>query len=171
MNVREAVALIDYWISETRLESLGWTSSINRRKKALGICNYTKKEISLSKHWLHLPYEEIRDTVLHEIAHALAGTHDGHFGHGRAWKRWCVEIGAKPERLADVAEHRIPEPKWAVMIKGTDEFVRTCNRRLKNLETRFIRGRREETLGKLYHYPFKALPKSERERILNGNVA
>jgi hypothetical protein len=36
---------------------------------------------------------QVTDTILHEIAHAL--TRDG---HGYAWKRKCIEIGAKPER-------------------------------------------------------------------------
>lgn len=170
MNVCDARRLITHYLKKHGLKDLGWNSGISRRKTALGTCHFRTKEIKLSKHWLHLPYEELVDTVLHEVAHALAFIHDGHRGHGAPWKRWCVEIGAKPDRLADVAAHRIPEPKWVVLIHGTDEFVRTCNRRLKNIENRFIRGRREETIGKLYHYPFKALPKDERERILNGNV-
>lgn len=171
MNAREVIDYMDDVLIKHGLYNLGWSSGLNRAKRALGKCKFREKKIEFSRHWLHLPEEEIIDTILHEAAHALAWEHDRHGGHGTPWKRWCVTIGAKPNRLTDVSDHRIPEPKWVVLIKGTDEFVRTCNRRLKNIEGRYIRGRREETLGKLYHYPFKALPKSERERILNGNIA
>jgi hypothetical protein len=37
---------------------------------------------------------QVTDTILHEIAHALTLGD----GHGYAWKRKCIEIGAKPER-------------------------------------------------------------------------
>jgi phage FluMu protein Com len=55
------------------------------------------KKITISKHYaLILPMEEIRNTVLHEIAHALAPGD----GHGYRWKAKAREIGAKPERCA-----------------------------------------------------------------------
>ena len=41
--------------------------------------------------------DEVRDTILHEIAHALVGP--GH-GHDAVWKAKCVEVGAKPEAAA-----------------------------------------------------------------------
>ena len=39
--------------------------------------------------------EEVYDTLLHEIAHALAGPGAG---HGPVWKAICIKIGAKPHR-------------------------------------------------------------------------
>ena len=58
---------------------------------------YTNDEkITLSKHLAKLPEEKIRDTILHEIAHAIAG-HAA--GHGPKWKAACRQIGAIPERL------------------------------------------------------------------------
>jgi predicted SprT family Zn-dependent metalloprotease len=38
---------------------------------------------------------QVRDTILHEIAHCLAG-HQA--GHGWAWKLKCREVGADPTR-------------------------------------------------------------------------
>ncbi len=40
--------------------------------------------------------EFCKDTILHEIAHALAG-YDA--GHGKEWRKKCVEIGAVPYEL------------------------------------------------------------------------
>jgi len=40
------------------------------------------------------PIEQVRDTILHEIAHALTPGD----GHGAKWKAACIAIGAKPVR-------------------------------------------------------------------------
>ena len=50
-----------------------WSFQFDRSKVRFGKCNYAKKEISLSQHLVQLNTEtEVRDTILHEIAHALA---------------------------------------------------------------------------------------------------
>lgn len=43
--------------------------------------------------------ECIKDTVLHEIAHAIAG---GQHHHDNYWKACCQKIGAKPSRFKSV---------------------------------------------------------------------
>lgn len=79
-----------------------WKFEWNRRKSALGLCNYTKKTIFLSEYFVgRISDYEIKDTILHEIAHALAGIRHSHRGHGWQWKKICREIGANPERLFD----------------------------------------------------------------------
>lgn len=42
------------------------------------------------------PGSEVRDTILHEIAHALNPV--GVTSHGKEWKAIAVSIGARPER-------------------------------------------------------------------------
>lgn len=74
----------------------------------IGSCrsrNNVAHTITLSKHWAtRLPEEEVRDVILHEIAHAIAGNREG---HNHNWKAVARSIGAKPERCktghADVA--------------------------------------------------------------------
>jgi len=76
-----------------------WKFAWNKRKSALGVCNYTRKTIFLSEYFVaRISDEEVKDTILHEIAHALAWIEYGHKGHGWQWKRVCVRIGAKPVR-------------------------------------------------------------------------
>src|ERR1700686_5283507 len=71
-----------------------WTFAYNRRKRAMGLCLYHLRTIELSVYLiLRNPEEEILDTILHEIAHALVGP--GH-GHDKVWKKKCIEIGARP---------------------------------------------------------------------------
>ena len=56
-----------------------WSFQFDHSKVRFGKCNYTKKEISLSRHLVQLNSEaEVRDTILHEIAHALAPRGAGH---------------------------------------------------------------------------------------------
>ena len=81
-------------LSEHGLTLKGWYFEFNRSIKAIGKCNYAKKRIYFSENWLHLPEKEIKDVILHEIAHALTPGE----GHGKKWKKMCLLIGAKPER-------------------------------------------------------------------------
>src|SRR5690348_10686263 len=54
-------------------------------------------KITLSRHYaILLPADEIRDVILHEIAHALTPTN----GHDAVWQAAARKVGAKPERCA-----------------------------------------------------------------------
>ena len=85
----------------------GWKFAFNRRKRALGLCRYGTKSIELSIYLVDAnDGEEVRDTILHEIAHALVGP--GH-AHDAVWKAKCLEVGAKPARCG---EADMPEGRW-----------------------------------------------------------
>lgn len=79
-----------------------WTFGWNRRKSSFGLCSYTKKEISLSYYYAQVgSYEQINDTILHELAHAIAGPSAG---HGELWKKACKVTGANPVRCGKVVD-------------------------------------------------------------------
>lgn len=61
-----------------------WRLTFTRAKRQAGVCRPDRKEIGLSSVLTQLhPEAEVRDTVLHEIAHALVGpTH----GHDEVWR-------------------------------------------------------------------------------------
>ncbi len=85
-----------------------WSFAFNRRKRALGFCHFDTQLIELSIYFVeHNGPELLRDTLLHEIAHALVGA--GH-GHDLVWKRKCLEIGARPMRCCGHAE--MPRGRW-----------------------------------------------------------
>jgi len=90
-----ALKLMDYH----GLLEKDWSFNFDNARSRLGYCSYRKKRISLSKNYILLPtYEEddIRDTVLHEIAHALVGRKQG---HNCVWKQKAIEIGCNGKRL------------------------------------------------------------------------
>ena len=93
---------------------LDWTFAFNRRKRTLGLCRFRVKAIELSIYLVDRnPVDEVRDTILHEIAHALVGP--GH-GHDAVWKAKCLEVGARPERLGyDV---NMPVGRWQAVCAG-----------------------------------------------------
>lgn len=81
---------------EHRLIERGWKSSWDRSKRRRGCCNYRNKVISLSKHITPLKtLEGNKNTVLHEIAHALVGPSHN---HDKVWKAKAIEIGCNGER-------------------------------------------------------------------------
>ncbi len=85
----------------------GWEFGFNRRKRSLGLCRYTEQRIELSLHFVAGHDEPtIRDVILHEIAHALAG-HE--VAHGALWRAIAESIGARPERCGDA---QMPAGRW-----------------------------------------------------------
>jgi predicted SprT family Zn-dependent metalloprotease len=73
-----------------------WTFDFDRSKRRAGRCSYTKKKISLSMYYaLKVPTEELKNTILHEIAHALVGP--GH-NHDEVWRRTAIGIGCDGNR-------------------------------------------------------------------------
>lgn len=112
MTEREVTALALQLMSEHNLNWPAWGFRIARSKLRLGFCQYNRFNggmIAFSKNFLHLSDHEIRDTLLHEIAHALVGHRAG---HGPQWKLMCVKIGAKPNECADLKSEDKVEFKW-----------------------------------------------------------
>ena len=74
-----------------------WCFEFDNAKRRLGCCKFRNKTISFSKHYLPvIKHEEMVNTILHEIAHALVGPRHG---HDNVWKRKAIEIGCDGKRL------------------------------------------------------------------------
>ncbi len=71
-----------------------WTLMLVESKHRLGDCSFRDRVIRISRrHVLDGSAAQIQDTVLHEIAHAIAGPAAG---HGPLWKAVARRIGATP---------------------------------------------------------------------------
>ncbi|MFO8149461.1 MAG: SprT-like domain-containing protein [Trueperaceae bacterium] len=93
----------------------GWRFRFDHAKRRLGCCHYGSRTISLSKPLTVLNDEAVvRDTLLHEVAHALTPG----AGHGPAWRRQAVAIGAAPRRCADATDVRLPPAPYALVCDG-----------------------------------------------------
>ena len=70
---------------------MGWRIKLDHARRRAGQCDYTNKTISLSRLYVrHADIDHIRDTILHEIAHALVGPSHG---HDSVWRQKAREIG------------------------------------------------------------------------------
>lgn len=71
-----------------------WALRFSGSRTSLGECRSRQKLILVSRtHALNGSPEQVTDTILHEIAHALAGPDAG---HGPAWKAVARKLGATP---------------------------------------------------------------------------
>lgn len=110
-----------------------WTFAFNRRKRALGLCKFGARIIELSIYLVDRnEQEEVRETILHEIAHALVGPEHG---HDAVWQAKAIEIGAKPQRCGQAD---MPEGQWRADCKGCGK-VYSRHRRPKRLKGWFCR--------------------------------
>lgn len=95
MELTRAQRLAEKLIRKHKLSASGWTFAWDRARLRFGCCKYAPKQITLSKALTRLNGERsVRNTVLHEIAHALCPGQ----GHGRAWRAKALEIGCDGRR-------------------------------------------------------------------------
>lgn len=146
---RFAIAKLEEW----NLSQVGWQFVWSNNVSKLGKCSYRRKSIYLSRLWaVQLPEHEAQDTILHEIAHALAPGD----GHGRIWKQKCILVGANPSRLydGDVKRSDIKTPLYQMIDTTTGKVVKSYYRRpsrqvFATIHNYYVKSRPEETRGKL----------------------
>ncbi|PFG39656.1 SprT-like family protein [Georgenia soli] len=98
-----------------------WRFAFDNAKRRAGACKFDTRTISVSRHLMALYSEEhVRDTILHEIAHALVGPKHG---HDRVWRAKALAIGCSGSRLVDADAPRAPAP-W----RGTCPHGHTYDR-------------------------------------------
>ena len=83
----------------------GWRVEIDGAKRRAGVCRFTDRVIGLSGPLTELHgEEEVRDTVLHEIAHALVGPAHA---HDHVWRATAQRIGCTGRRCVDADSPRV----------------------------------------------------------------
>lgn len=76
-----------------------WSFDYDRAKTRAGMCDYARRRITVSRYLTAMePEEQVRQTLLHELGHALAGPGAG---HGPEWRRIAAELGYVGGRTHD----------------------------------------------------------------------
>ncbi|HUR55172.1 MAG TPA: SprT-like domain-containing protein [Gemmataceae bacterium] len=89
---------------------VGWTFGFSESKRQLGVCKYRQKRIEISEFYaVNNPDAAVLDTLLHEIAHALAGAKAK---HGPVWKAIAARIGATPQACDDSPDTVVEPGDW-----------------------------------------------------------
>ena len=104
-KITQVMSLANSLLEEHGLKEQGWRFELSNHKTLVGQCVYSTKTIHYSMWFLSKSTDrDIKDTILHEIAHALTriryGRGDHVKSHGWQWRQMCIEIGARPQRLA-----------------------------------------------------------------------
>lgn len=104
----------------------GWDFKWDNAKQRYGACFHKQRWISLSKPLSLLDnLDHLTDTILHEIAHALVGTQNG---HNKVWKRKAIEIGCTAQRCG--GDHIRIKPKYVATCSLCDFRVERHKRRI-----------------------------------------
>jgi predicted SprT family Zn-dependent metalloprotease len=76
---------------------VNYSFGFDRAIRRAGLCNYSQKRITISRHLVEAgDMHVVEQVLLHEIAHALCGQAAG---HGKAWKAQATELGYLHQRI------------------------------------------------------------------------
>jgi predicted SprT family Zn-dependent metalloprotease len=126
-----------------KYELTGWRFEFDNSTRRAGCCNYADRIISISFELARNASEEdIHDTILHEIAHALVGKKHN---HDKVWKQKAREIGCSGKRT-----HRLTfsPPRYHVTCENSC-WKQTAERKNRRLICRTCGG-------KLVYSPYSA---------------
>lgn len=129
MDSHDVISMAQELMKYHGLLDNGWRFKLDRAKARCGCCWFDTKVISVSKFYLQgarVTAQNIRNTVLHEIAHALAG-YDA--GHGPVWKAIAIDIGCDGNRLNSIWTGA---PRRYIISCACGRIYRTRHRLCKN---------------------------------------
>ena len=183
-----ALAYAERELSRWGLSEKGWTANLLAGRGFLGKCRHTNRTISINEH--HIEYdlkEHVIDTILHEIAHALHYHHYADNGrvreylkknlrtgrrlvppHGKEWKQFARLVGCNPSRTGKSVIREKVKALWTMVIlhdDGNIEPYTTYGRFASCLKNAWIRGRKAETVGRLY-----AVETAMLDRVIAGSM-
>ncbi len=133
VKLESIVLLADRLLQQHQLAD--WHFEFDHSTRRAGRCHYRTKTISLSSDLARNAAEaDIRETLLHEIAHALVGRKHH---HDAIWKARAREIGASGERC-----HRLQfsTPRYAITCENQC-WTHTAQRRNPRLICRKCGGK------------------------------
>jgi predicted SprT family Zn-dependent metalloprotease len=148
MDLKQAESLAHILMTRHGLDKHNFKLKWDNSKACFGKMDGHNRLIILSRRVVLLNHEdEVKETILHEIAHALDYVRSGFryrhsntgrsLGHDEVWKSICREIGCKAERCAsvkDVVSPQREQKKWRLVHVATGKTIRTMKRRVAKYE-------------------------------------
>ena len=107
INKQQFVSAIGQRALQTFLQP-GWVFATDTAKRRAGLCNYSARQISISRYYIDLhSIDDCLQVLAHELGHAKAGNAAG---HGKKWLAAARQFGYRNEKLTGltVAEEHAP---------------------------------------------------------------
>jgi predicted SprT family Zn-dependent metalloprotease len=131
MNLLDAQRLANDLMAKHNLFIQGWRFEFDNAKRRFGACHYGSKRITLSRALVELnDLETVKDTILHEIAHALVGYRHG---HNSVWQAKALEIGCNGQRCYSSKEVTTPKLKYKATCGGCGKVYQKARMTAKSL--------------------------------------
>jgi predicted SprT family Zn-dependent metalloprotease len=113
MELQAVKVLADKLLNQYGLFCEGWRFNFDKAKRRAGSCKFSNKKITLAKAYAGQEnLKEVKNTLLHEIAHALVGPEQG---HNQNWRIKALEIGCDAERCHQVV---FTKPRYRLTCKN-----------------------------------------------------
>lgn len=180
MDFGQAQDLCINKMREHGLNPIDWKFQWMNSRNALGETRFRKRFTTAGEHiygfiLLSKPFvellseEEVLDTILHEIAHAISGPTEH---HGPIWKMNAMKIGARPERAA----HNAPSipGKWKgvcpnghvtyMAARGRSAAMRSCGKCSRAFDPAFRLTWTETATGRSHAEVWAEVARIETER-------
>lgn len=130
-----------------------WRFEFDTAKKRAGACHFKTRRITLSRYLAAKhPLEAMRQTLLHEVAHAIAG-HAA--GHGPVWRATATRLGytGGTTHALEVATEfarwigTCPNGHEVVRFRRPTARARSCGSCSRRFDRRYLITWRERTPG------------------------
>ena len=122
MTINQAIRLAEKMM-KVHNELRYWKVTFNKRKRAFGVCNYSKRQIELSTYLVPAMSDDaIKDTITHEIAHALTRGH----GHDNVWKMKCIELGGNGQRCGGSDHYKDGQAGQMIIQEKLAKYTLAC---------------------------------------------
>jgi hypothetical protein len=144
-----------------------WRLTFDFARRRAGACFPNKKLISISRHHIELnEWSTIKDTLVHEVAHALAWERFRERGHGPQWRKQVAKLGGQAKATG---HFNLPQAKWVVVWRDLEQkqLTKIAERFRRNSAIRYwALKKRPESLGQLFY-----VSQSQYRAWCNGKLA
>ncbi len=134
MNRTIASQLLRDTLNQHGLSEWKGSLSLLENNSWVGLCDYKKKTIFLNAFAVDIhPDDEIKDTVLHEVAHALVGENHK---HDSIWAAKAEEIGARstPCNMFSIPSHVVDAICSGHVVELIEETIKVPKYRVTRLQ-------------------------------------
>lgn len=110
-----------------------WNVGFIDSTRKFGSCNYTDRSITLSRRYVEInDWNRVKDTILHEIAHALTPGHK----HDEVWVKKCLEIGCDGQKYFSKENTIMPKGRFLYQCVACGMEL-DFNSKLRNVEHKY----------------------------------